>query len=883
MAKPKKASKTAQYRVVDSDAASNLHRVGPAYGLIAVLLVIAGGSITNHFLRNLPDALSVADLEQSPEAVFIGERAWKDLRSFTELGPRTTGSRANDELAVGIFKREIAAIQEGKHPDQEVLMENQVVTGAFNFTFYGTSMTTVYRNVQNVVVKLVGKSEDAVLLNCHFDTVPGSPGSSDDVASCTVMLEILRVMSRLPGRNRNSVIFLFNGAEETLLQASHGFITQHPWAKQVKAFLNLESAGSGGKEVLFQSGPNAPWMVDVYARTVRHPFAQVMAEELFKTGLIPSDTDFRIFRDYGNIPGMDLAHFLNGFRYHTRYDSMEYLSVGVLQRTGDNVLALTRGMANSKHLSTSTDEGQGSSTVFFDFLGLFFVNYPARLGQLINAVVAFLAVLIPYRGLSQAVGNQRSNGAIWAEICYGFSAMGGGLLLSLATSAAISHQMLAMDNVMSWYSNSWLILGMYCAPAVVCHCLVQMFVNAYFKNPKSYLTTGMVTQARLIGVSAFWSICSLGLTLVGLRSGYIFMVLQLCTLAGTILNWIFRLQRTIRAWIAIHLIAQFIVVIWTSFYYIVFVNLFVPITGRAGSVINPDFIIGIVAALGVALCCSYLFPLMVLIRKPLRLMACFSAVGLMALILACFTPVGFPYRDASTGEPTSQRHLVTHTLRVFHDELGLLKHMDQGFLFEVQDRNADRMLRQFIAKEGSGFVPIQQMESCQTELFCALPLDAMWRQVHFDHFWQPTEAAPAMSNMFTLAYEGRENIRQGVQRINFKAEGSIQSAIFLGTKAGVRLIGWSLQDVVAPPVRFNGQEGHFVYISHGVPSGPWNITMDFEVQNEKHEGTIVELGVVTKFWDVPEMHTDEFNQFLATFPPWAHVVPSVAVVNMFEL
>ncbi|KAL9693508.1 hypothetical protein quinque_012793 [Culex quinquefasciatus] len=753
-----KASKTAQYRVVDSDAASNLHRVGPAYGLIAVLLVIAGGSITNHFLRNLPDALSVADLEQSPEAVFIGERAWKDLRSFTELGPRTTGSRANDELAVGIFKREIAAIQEGKHPDQEVLMENQVVTGAFNFTFYGTSMTTVYRNVQNVVVKLVGESEDALLLNCHFDTV------------CNPEVE------------------------ETLLQASHGFITQHPWAKQVKAFLNLESAGSGGKEVLFQSGPNAPWMVDVYARTVRHPFAQVMAEELFKTGLIPSDTDFRIFRDYGNIPGMDLAHFLNGFRYHTSARMVLF--------------------------------GQRFAT----------------------------------------------DSAPW-----------GGLLLSLATSAAISHQMLAMDNVMSWYSNSWLILGMYCAPAVVCHCLVQMFVNAYFKNPKSYLTTGMVTQARMIGVSAFWSICSLGLTLVGLRSGYIFMVLQLCTLAGTILNWIFRLQRTIRAWIAIHLIAQFIVVIWTSFYYIVFVNLFVPITGRAGSVINPDFIIGIVAALGVALCCSYLFPLMVLIRKPLRLTACFSTVGLTALILACFTPVGFPYRDASAGEPTSQRHLVTHTLRVFHDELGLLKHMDQGFLFEVQDRNADRMLRQFIAKEGSGFVPIQQMESCQTELFCALPLDAMWRQVHFDHFWQPTEAAPALSNMFTLAYEGRENIRQGVQRINFKAEGSIQSAIFLGTKAGVRLIGWSLQDVVAPPVRFNGQEGHFVYISHGVPSGPWNITMDFEVQNEKHEGTIVELGVVTKFWDVPEMHTEEFNQFLATFPLWAHVVPSVAVVNMFEL
>lgn len=54
------------------------------------------------------------------------------------------------------------------------------------------------------------------------------------------MLEVLRVLSQEEKRLRHSVLFLFNGAEETPLQASHGFITQHPWAENVRGESSIE-------------------------------------------------------------------------------------------------------------------------------------------------------------------------------------------------------------------------------------------------------------------------------------------------------------------------------------------------------------------------------------------------------------------------------------------------------------------------------------------------------------------------------------------------------------------------------------------------------------------------------------------------------------------
>lgn len=93
-----------------------------------------------------------------------------------------------------------------------------------------------------------------------------------------VLLEIARVLVSDPSISLpGPVLFLFNGGEETLMQAAHGFVSSgHRWVGDIRAFINLEATGSGGPDTLFQH--TGGWTAETYAAAAKYPRGSVFLQ-----------------------------------------------------------------------------------------------------------------------------------------------------------------------------------------------------------------------------------------------------------------------------------------------------------------------------------------------------------------------------------------------------------------------------------------------------------------------------------------------------------------------------------------------------------------------------------------------------------------------------
>ncbi|XXQ37585.1 leucine--tRNA ligase [Plasmodiophora brassicae] len=329
--------------------------------LLVGVLMIAPVLIVQFLLHyRLPVVVPV----DGPPSVFSEGRALQHLRVLCdEIGPRPIGSAANSIATPAYLTEHVRKIALDAHPNIAIEYDLQETTGSFNVQYRGfLNLTNGYVRVKNFVVRLsrndIPESKThAMMLGTHTDSYPHTVGASDAGAPVAILLEVMRALAVAPGDLAHSVIFVFNGGEEFGLQASHGFICCHPWAKSIRGFINLDAGGVGGREGLIQTGPNNYWIAKAYAEAAPHPHADVVGQDLFGSGVVPSDTDFRVYAENGNIGGLDMLYYENSWLYHTKHDTIDAITPGSLQHTGDNVLSTIRHIMESQLFLNLNEDG----------------------------------------------------------------------------------------------------------------------------------------------------------------------------------------------------------------------------------------------------------------------------------------------------------------------------------------------------------------------------------------------------------------------------------------------------------------------------------------------------------------------------------------------
>ncbi|EJD41737.1 hypothetical protein AURDEDRAFT_115343 [Auricularia subglabra TFB-10046 SS5] len=422
--------------------------------LLSVFLGVPYYTYVKHYQLPRPNELKVNAVTGEPQLV---ESAMVETaRVLSEqIGYRTVGTR---EHALGDkwMLEQVEALAKSCPARLQCETWHQVGSGSHRFDMMGEVLYKTYRNLTNIIMRVSngtpGGKANAVLVNSHVDSTLSTPGAADDAVSAGVMLEIIRVLTNTKDWTPDhAIIFLFNNAEESLQDGSHLYSTQHETRHTVRAAINLEAAGSTGPELLFQA--NSEEMIQAYSHVTK-PYGTVVANEIFSSGIIMSDTDFRQFVEYLNVTGLDMAIVGNSYLYHTRRDVVANIERGVPQHMAENTLEILNHLTSQDSPLTSLASGyQKPSTTFFSLLGSLFFQYSTRTAVIMHS--ALVAVALAIVGLSSKFRNIKS--ALASPCAAVVGSLLGANLLALTMDRVF-------DRPLSWFSNELHAVLLY-APA----------------------------------------------------------------------------------------------------------------------------------------------------------------------------------------------------------------------------------------------------------------------------------------------------------------------------------------------------------------------------------------------------------------------------------
>ncbi|XP_026735434.1 endoplasmic reticulum metallopeptidase 1-like isoform X2 [Trichoplusia ni] len=851
-----------------------------------LLIVVLGvylllGYFTQLVEDSMPSVVRESSVARDDSITFSEEVAYRHLLRIVGDEPRVAGTlyhlnKTHDMKAI---------------VDEVALQANQVVRTDWQFAsgdyFHNSSASfvNIYQNASNIVALLEGESGflpngtigSSILVNCHYDSVPYALGASDNAAFCAIMVETLTKMSRSKQKLKHNVVFLFNGAEENGLQASHAFL-QHPWAEGVTAVINLDAAGMNGKPTIFQA--TDPRVLNAYSRSVPRPNAQGLAEFMFYSGIIPSDTDFRIWREFGNIQGIDIAFVKWAHVYHTRNDRPELLLPGVLQNAGDMLLALASRLADTPAMR---DKVESTSEVYYDYLNVFLVSYSFPVSYAVDICIALfgLASVGYYVWL---VGARKSTLVKLSYAAGGrlVSLLGGVLLV-----AVLVPLMILTTVQMRYLTQAWLVVPLYWLPyllgALAAAQALDAWSQARGQHAQAHLLNVLLQHSSGLSRSLRCAQAQAGSRLLLVLS----LLLLLCVPALTTLRYLFSaplfimaatsiISITILRYVTLQGWQHLILEVCLSSPALMFMCSLalrlnaqvLPIMSRsAGN--YPDLT---VAALNVGLAVLVAATVsgieLLFSRKHLWLVL--SGVGAV-----CFVLMFIPFSPYDEDGISLQRHYWFHSEIVSYDISGNTTSRTSGIVVSKHDPYTSERVGPALAAAGVHLVSRDDFQAdCEELVYCGLPLfrTSFGRYLKHALFLYTGGPAP-FSPPAAFTTLSRECVGDTCS-FSFLLTGANHNLVTLWPLPGVSVTSWSLSSA---PSRSHSQRGRPVYVlyhSTATYSGEpvsMVINVTFNVPQSQQSQPIVEVSHHSHKIHHPQDYTDEYRNILQAMPRYFNI------------
>ena len=334
------------------------------------LLVVMAGAVVLGIIATTPPGPVPAN---APAMTFSATRAMADIRVIGHA-PHPTGSAEDARVRAYLVGR-----LQGMGLEVVATQSQMDAAGAKRLADWSKSKATSPLN--NIIATLPGRdrSQPAVLLMAHHDSVWGSPGAADDSAGVASILETVRAV-KANSQPQRDLMVVFSDGEELGLEGAKAFFASDPRRAHVGVIVNLETRGGGGRASMFETGDQNGAMMELFGQSVARPVSTSLSTFIYKK--LPNSTDYTVAKKLG-VPGFNFAFIGRPELYHSPLATPDALDQGALQDMGRQVLDLTRGLLAAQALP-----GKAPDRVFFDAFGLFFVSYPAALGWLILALGA---------------------------------------------------------------------------------------------------------------------------------------------------------------------------------------------------------------------------------------------------------------------------------------------------------------------------------------------------------------------------------------------------------------------------------------------------------------------------------------------------------------